>query len=445
MSHPEVPAGLDRTHDPDLSSWVDSADGHPDFGLTNLPLGVFREAGGDGAPRGGIRIGDDVLDLEALSASGLLTGPAQVGAEAGSGPRLNDLFALGRGPRRALRQQAHRLLSDPRRRSVVAPLLRPVEDLEVLLPATVGDYTDFYVGIHHATNVGRLFRPDNPLLPNYRWVPIGYHGRASSVRVSGTPVRRPNGQLKAADEPTPAFGATRRLDLELELGVWIGPGNGPGEPVPIESAAEQVAGYSLLNDWSARDIQAWEYQPLGPFLSKSFATTVSAWVVTPEALAPFRTALHRPVDDPAPLPYLHDPADQAAGGLDVELEVTLTTATMRAQGRPEVRLSMSSTTHMYWTVAQLIAHHTSGGCDLRPGDLLGTGTLSGPEPASSGSLLELSRGGTQPIELPTGELRTFLEDGDEVVLRARARRPGFAPVGFGECRGTVMPPPRPQW
>ena len=443
MSGPGVPVGLDGTHDPGLASWVVSADGHPDFGLTNLPLGVFREADGAGAPRGGIRIGDEVLDLVALSASGLLTGPAQIGAEAGCGPRLNTLFALGPGPRRALRQQVHRLLSDPGRRSVVAPLLRPVQDLDVLLPAAVGDYTDFYVGIHHAVNVGRLFRPDNPLLPNYRWLPIGYHGRASSVRVSGTPVRRPNGQLKSADEPTPGFGATRRLDLELELGVWIGPGNEPGEPVPIGSTADHVAGYCLLNDWSARDIQAWEYQPLGPFLSKSFATTVSAWVVTPEALAPFRMALRRPADDPAPLPYLHDDVDQEEGGLDVELEVSLLTAAMRDRGHREVRLTQSSTTHMYWTVAQLIAHHTSGGCDLRPGDLLGTGTLSGADPSSSGSLLELSRGGTQPVELPTGESRTFLEDGDEVVLRARARRTGFRPVGFGECRGTVVPAPSP--
>lgn len=447
MSNPEVSVGpLDRTHDPNVTSWVDSANGHPDFGLTNLPLGVFREAGQHGAPRGGIRIGDAVVDLVALSGSGLLTEQAQIGALAGCGPRLNGLFALGAGPRRALRHQVHRLLSDPERRSVVAPLLRPVKDLDVLLPAAVGDYTDFYVGIHHAVNVGRLFRPDQPLLPNYRWLPIGYHGRASSVRVSGAAVRRPNGQVKPAEESTPCFGATRRLDLELELGVWIGPGNQPGEPVPIGSAAGHVAGYCLLNDWSARDIQAWEYQPLGPFLSKSFATTVSAWVVTPEALAPFRSALRRPVDDPAPLPYLHDPADQEGGGLGVELEISLATATMRAQGHPEVQLARSSTRHMYWSVAQMIAHHTSGGCDLRPGDLIGTGTLSGPEPHGGGSLLELSRGGSMPIELPNGEFRTFLEDGDEVVLRARARRAGFNPVGFGECRGIVEPAPRPaQW
>lgn len=431
--------GLDRTHDPEVVSWVRSAEGHPDFGLTNLPFGIFRERGTGRLPRGGSRIGDEVLDLAALAASGRLSGAAQVAAQAASGPTLNALFALGPAPRRALRQQLHTLLSDRRERSTVAPMLQPVADVEVLLPAAVGDYTDFYAGLHHAVNVGRLFRPDQPLLPNYHWLPIGYHGRASSVQVSGSPARRPNGQLKAAEDPRPLFGPTQRLDLELELGVWIGPGNAIGEPVPIAAAADQVAGYCLLNDWSARDIQAWEYQPLGPFLAKSFATTVSAWVVTPEALLPFRTALTRPDPAPAPLPYLLDEDDQRAGGLDLGLEVSLSTAKMRALGLAEITLTESSTTHMCWSVAQLIAHHTSGGCNLRPGDLLGSGTLSAPEPAGAGSLLELTRGGREPFLLPSGESRTFLADGDEVVLRARARRAGWATVGFGECRGIVQP------
>ena len=320
------------------------------------------------------------------------------------------------------------------------PLLHRAVDCVLHLPATVGDYTDFYAGIHHATNVGRLFRPDNPLLPNYKWVPIGYHGRASTVQPSGVPVRRPNGQRKRPDEEAPNFGPCRNLDYELELGVWIGPGNAPGEPIPIAAAADHVAGFCLLNDWSARDVQAWEYQPLGPFLAKSFATTVSPWIVTPEALEPFRTAQPpRPEGDPAPLPYLLDDADQRAGALEIELEVLLLTERMRAAGSSPHRLSLGSTRHLYWTVAQLVAHHASNGCSLRPGDLLGSGTISAPVPDGYGSLLEITRGGREPVALPNGETRRFLEDGDEVILRARARRDGFAPIGFGECRAVVLP------
>jgi fumarylacetoacetase len=432
---------LDETHDPDATSWVESANGHPDFGLANLPLGVFRTPGG--SARGGIRIGDEVLDLAALAGSGLLSGVAQRAAEAAAGPTLNPLFALGSASRRALRTAVHRLLRsfDKVRTSSdrIRPLLRPIAEIELLLPAAIGDYTDFYAGIHHALNVGRLFRPDNPLLPNYRWVPIGYHGRASSVQVSGTPFRRPRGQLKAGPDAPPAYAPTERLDLELELGIWIGPGNALGEPVPIGRAADQVAGYCLLNDWSARDVQAWEYQPLGPFLAKSFATTVSAWVVTPEALAPFRSGVDRPAGDPRSLPYLTDDHDQRTGGLDVGLEVLLSTSQMRAERMPPHLLSASSTRHLYWTAAQLITHHTSGGCNLRPGDLLGSGTISAPISVGYGSLLEISRGGTEPIELPSGERRTFLADGDEIILTARAERAGAAPVGFGECRARVLP------
>ena len=380
------------------------------------------------------------LGLAGLAGSGLLSGAAQQAAEAGSGPTLNRLFALGAGPRRALRQAVHALLADgaaeaPR----VSALLQPESAVEVLLPAEIGDYTDFYAGIHHAVHVGALFRPDNPLLPNYRWVPIGYHGRSSTVQVSGVPFRRPKGQRLPAPDAPPVYEPSRRLDLELELGIWIGPGNEQGEPVRIGAAGEHVAGFCLLNDWSARDVQAWEYQPLGPFLAKNFATTVSAWVVTPEALAPYRTAQHRPAEDPDPLPYLADERDRASGGLDVDLEVHLLTRQMRAAGRPAYQLSRSSTRHLYWTVAQLITHHTSGGCRLRPGDLLGSGTISAPTADGFGSLLEITGGGTRVIELPDGEQRTFLEDGDEIILTARAQRPGAAPIGFGECRAMVLP------
>jgi fumarylacetoacetase len=354
---------------------------------------------------------------------------------------LNALLALGAGPRRALRTQLSALLAeDSAARARVEPCLHAAADCTLHLPARIGDYTDFYVGIHHATNVGRVFRPDNPLLPNYKHVPIGYHGRASSIVPSGTPVRRPNGQRPRPEGPS--FGPCERLDYELELGLWIGPGNDLGAPIPIGEAASHIAGYCLLNDWSARDIQAWEYQPLGPFLAKSFASTISPWIITPEALAPFRAAQPpRPEGDPQPLPYLLDAADQAAGGLDLALEALLATPGLREKGLPPHRLARSSARHMYWTAAQMVAHHSSNGCNLRPGDLLGSGTLSAPEPEGCGSLLETTRGWQQPVRLASGEERRALEDGDEIVLLARAERQGFASIGFGECRGRVMPAP----
>ncbi|KQQ08503.1 fumarylacetoacetase [Rathayibacter sp. Leaf296] len=433
----------DATNDPRTRSWVAGADGHPDFPLQNLPFGVFspNEPGADTDPRGGIRIGDRILDLRALVGTDLLTGPALTGADAAAEGTLNSFFALGAGPRRALRARVHDLLREGApERAAVEPLLREAATVTMHLPATVGDYTDFYVGIHHAETVGSLYRPDNPLLPNYKWVPIGYHGRASSIRVSGAPFVRPRGQTKPATDSAPRFAPAAKLDFELELGVWIGSGNAPGDPVPIGGAAEHVAGFCLLNDWSARDVQSWEYQPLGPFLAKNFASTVSAWVVTPEALAPYRTpAPARGPGDPAPLAYLADPADQREGGLDIELEVLISTASMREQGLPPHSLSTSSTRHMYWTVAQMIAHHTSGGCDLRPGDLLGTGTLSAPDPSGAGSLLELTHDGARAVVLPTGETRTFLQDGDEILLQARAHRDGAPSIGFGECRAVVLP------
>ncbi len=431
----DLDPGLDRSHDPARRPWVASADGHAEFPIQNLPHGVF-SVGGE-APRGGVAIGDEVLDMAAAVAAGLFAGEAQEAAQAAAAAPLNAWMALSTQPRRALRLRLSDLLAEgAAERSAIEPLLRPASAVRMHLPAAVGDYTDFYAGIHHALTVGKQFRPDNPLLPNYKWVPIGYHGRASSVRVSGEPVRRPCGQRKPPEAEAPVFGPSRRLDYELEVGLWVGRGNAPGETIPISEAGERIAGLCLLNDWSARDLQGWEYQPLGPFLAKSFATTVSPWVVTTEALAPFRTAQPpRPDGDPKPLPYLWDEADQAAGALAVELEVWLQASGM---GAPH-RLSSSAMTDMYWTPAQLLAHHASNGCDLRPGDLLGTGTIAGPRPEQGGSLLELSQGGKAPVKLEGGGERAFLEDGDEVILRAHARREGFVSIGLGESRARISP------
>lgn len=430
---------IDETHNPALTSWVASANGHADFPIQNLPLGVFSTKGE--VPRGGVAIGDRILDLAKAGRSGLLTGDALDAAIAASGPTLNPLLALGAGPRRALRRRLSELLAnDAEHRATVEGLLYNVADCTLHLPASIGDYTDFYAGIHHALNVGRQFRPDNPLLPNYKHVPIGYHGRASSVRVSGTDVRRPNGQRKAPDAEAPTYGPSQRLDLELELGIWIGPGNELGTPIAIGQADAHVAGLCLLNDWSARDLQAWEYQPLGPFLAKNFMTTVSPWIVTAEALAPFRTRQPaRDQGEPKPLPYLWDEGDQERGAYAVDLSVLIRTDKMRAAGEAPHRLGTGPATNMYWTVAQLVAHHTSNGCDLNPGDLLGTGTISTPDDSGVGSLLELSRGGKAPITLPNGETRAFLVDGDELILAARASADGYTAIGFGPCAGVITP------
>lgn len=426
---------IDETHDPALASWVEGADGHADFPIQNLPLGIFRPAAG--AARAGVAIGDHILDLPAIAA--LL--PAAV-HQALAGTTLNALFALPSADRVALRRRLSALLADAARRDAITPHLHAAESCEVLMPMAVGDYTDFYVGIHHATNVGKQFRPDMPLLPNYKYVPIGYHGRASSLRPSGVPVVRPRGQRKAPDADAPVYGPSRRLDYELELGIWIGRGNELGRSIPIGAAGGHIAGFCLLNDWSARDLQAWEYQPLGPFLAKNFQSTISPWVVTAEALAPFRIPQPpRPEGDPAPLPYLWDQDDQAAGALGIALEVTLLTATMRAQGAAPHRLSRGPASNMYWTVAQLVTHHASNGCNLNIGDLLGTGTISAPDRSGFGSLLELSRGGAEPLTLPSGETRSFVEDGDEVILSARAHTDGRVAIGFGPCRAIVLPAP----
>jgi fumarylacetoacetase len=413
---------LDHTHDPAASSWVKGADAHPDFPIQNLPLGVFSTA--EGTPSIGSAIGDYVVDLSALV----------------EGSTLNALFAQPSSVRKDLRHAIFALLTDASKKPEVEGRLHRAADVTMHLPARIGDYTDFYVGIHHATNIGKLFRPDNPLLPNYKHIPIGYHGRASSVRRSGTPVARPNGQRMAPGAESPDFGPCRRLDYELELGIWIAGENALGTPVPIGEAADRIAGFSILNDWSARDIQAWEYQPLGPFLAKNFLSSVSPWVITAEAMAPFHTAQPaRPEGDPKPLPYLLDERDQAQGALALELTVWILTNKMREAGVRPAQLSKGPATNMYWTAAQMIAHHTSGGCDLNPGDLLGSGTISSPEPGGFGSLMEISNGGKEPFALPGGESRSFLEDGDEIIITAKAVADGARSIGFGQCVGRVLP------
>jgi fumarylacetoacetase len=432
---------LDETHDPALRSWVASANqADTDFPLQNLPFAVFRRRGADEAWRGGVAIGDQVLDLAAVTTARAFDGLAGEAAALGAQPRLNALMAAGPAAWKALRLALSRGLREGSpAQAVLADCLVPQAEVEHEVPARIGDYTDFYTSIHHATNIGRLFRPDNPLLPNYKWVPIGYHGRASSVVVSGHDFPRPCGQTLPAGAGEPVHGPCQRLDIELELGVWIGPGNAQGEPVPLSGATGHLFGLCLLNDWSARDIQAWEYQPLGPFLSKNFATTVSPWIVTMDALAPFRVPFERPEGDPSPLPYLDSPAERAQGALDIRLAVDLRSARMRADGQAAATISATSYRHAYWTVAQLVAHHTVNGCNLQPGDLFGTGTLSGPTLDQAGALIELTQGGKQPLTLPNGEQRRFLEDGDEVVLRGWCEAPGARRIGLGACAGTVLP------
>ena len=436
---------LDRTHHSDLTSWVASAQSQStDFPIQNLPFGVFRLP--EQSPRPGVAIGDQILNLVAAAEQGLLDDTLAAMIHACKAEQsLNALLARGRPALRELRLAVSSLLSTgtdagTRAQTLTNALLVPMADAEMLLPARVGDYTDFYASIHHATNVGSMFRPDNALLPNYKWVPIGYHGRASSLVPSGTTVRRPEGQSRDDAAATPVFGATRRLDYELEVGAFIGNGNALGAPIPIGQAESHLAGLCLVNDWSARDIQAWEYQPLGPFLAKNFATTVSPWIVTLDALAPFRApAFARATGDPAPLPYLYDHANERSGGFAISLEAQLASARMREQGIAPMRVSIGSFASMYWTVAQLLTHHASNGCNLQPGDLVASGTVSGEAAESRGCLLERTWRGTEPLTLPTGETRRFLEDGDEVILRGWCERDGYRRIGFGECRGIVVP------
>ena len=432
---------LNETHDPALRSWVASANqASSDFPIQNLPFAVFRRQGTNEVFRGGVAIGDQILDLAAAAASGVFPADAAAAVQAAAGETLNALMALGQPAWSALRLALSRALREgSAAQASLASCLVPQPVAEYTVPARIGDYTDFYTSVYHATNIGRQFRPDNPLLPNFKWIPIGYHGRASSIRVSGQTFPRPLGQTLPPGAQQPVFGPCKRLDYELEMGVFVGGGNALGEPIAITEAEANVFGLCLLNDWSARDIQAWEYQPLGPFLSKNFATTISPWIVTLEALTPYRVAFTRPSDDPQPLPYLDAPENWEQGAIDVQLEVLLQTQQMRELGQAATRLTHTSYRHAYWTVAQMVAHHTVNGCNLQPGDLLGTGTLSGPTLDQAGALIELTVGGKQPLTLPNGQTRTYLEDGDAVVLRGWCEKPGAARIGFGECIGCVLP------
>uniref|UniRef100_B0T5J1 fumarylacetoacetase n=1 Tax=Caulobacter sp. (strain K31) TaxID=366602 RepID=B0T5J1_CAUSK len=431
---------IDETHDPSRRSWVSSAQGSA-FPIQNLPLGVFSPAGG--LPRGGVAIGDQILDLLDVSESGYFEGEARSAAEAAARPDLTSYLGLKASARLALRRRLSQLLSDPTHQAALTPYLHAASDCALLMPVRVANYTDFFAGAHHAVNAGKMLRPDAPLSPNYKHVPIAYHGRASSIRPSGTPVRRPWGQVLPGGAQAPELRQTRRLDYEFELGLWVGAGNALGEPLPIAQAGEHLVGLCILNDFSARDLQAWEAQPLGPFLSKNFLSVISPWIVTVEALAPFRAAQRaRPQEDPPPLAYLWDEADQAGGALAIALEAFLSTSAMRQAGLAPDRIGLGHAAHLYWTPAQMIAHHTVGGCDLGPGDLLGTGTISAPDApdvSGAGCLLEMTKAGRQPITLSSGETRGFLADGDEILLRATARAAGFVDIGFGECRAQVAP------
>jgi fumarylacetoacetase len=434
---------VNQTHDPARTSWVTSAQGHTDFPIQNLPFGIFRRRGTSDRPSVGVAIGDQILDL-AVSATALGIPSASL-AQLCTEPSLNRLMASGKQQWSALRREISELLAADSAvarggRGIAERVLVPQAGADLLLPATIGDYSDFYASVHHASNVGSMFRPDNPLLPNYKWVPIGYHGRASSVVTSGTSVRRPKGQIKGPDAEQPVYAASKSLDYEAEMGCFVGQGNALGETVPLDRAEDHLFGLSLVNDWSARDIQTWEYQPLGPFLAKSFATTISPWVVTFEALEPYRVpAYQRPADDPRPLPYLDGERNRSSGGVDVVVEVLLGTARMREEGKAAVRVSQARLADLYWTLAQMFTHHTSNGCNLRPGDLFASGTISGPTRESRGCLLELTWRGADPLVLPNKETRKFLDDGDEVILRAFCEQPGKIRIGFGECRGIIIP------
>ena len=432
---------LNATHDPRLTSWVASANGgQTDFPIQNLPFAVFRRLGSSEAWRGGVAIGDQIVDMAAAVAAGVFSGAAEAPARAAAQSTLNDLMQMGPQPSSDLRQALSKTLQTGSAQEIaLRACLVPQAEAEYRVPARIGDYTDFYTSVHHATNIGKQFRPDNPLLPNYKWVPIGYHGRSSSIGVSGQQFKRPRGQTMAPGADAPVFKPCARLDIELEMGVFVGQPNELGEPVGIEQAEDHIFGIVLFNDWSARDIQGWEYQPLGPFLSKNFASTISPWIVTLEALAPFRAPFAHPADDPQPLPYLSSPANAEQGALDIELEALIQTPSMRAAGTAPARLCLTNYRHAYWTAAQMVAHHTVNGCNLQPGDLLGTGTLSGPTLDSACALIELTTGGKNPVQLPGGETRTWLEDGDTVVLRGWCERPGATRIGFGECAGTVLP------
>jgi fumarylacetoacetase len=432
---------LNETHDPQLTSWVESANQSGcDFPIQNLPFAVFRKIGSNDAFRGGVAIGEQILDLAAAKNSGVFTGMALQALEACSESELNTFMGMGKSVWSALRLALSKALADNSpSQDKLANCLVAQADAEYALPCNIGDYTDFYTSIHHATSVGKKFRPDNPLLPNYKWVPIGYHGRSSSIEVSGSDFKRPKGQTKAPTATEPSFGPCKRLDYELEIGIFIGNGNPLGEPITIDNAEDHVFGICIFNDWSARDIQGWEYQPLGPFLSKNFASTISPWIVTTEALAPYKAQWTREEADPQPMPYLESTENRASGSFDINLQVLLETETMRGADQPPTPLSQSNFKDSYWTVAQMVAHHTVNGCNLRSGDMFGSGTQSGPNPEEAGSMLELSNAGTEPVILPNGESRAFLEDGDNVIMTGWCEKAGAARIGFGLVEAKILP------
>lgn len=433
---------LNHTHKSELKSWVKSAnDPNTDFPIQNLPYCLFSDDDG-GTRRGGVGIGDMIVDLAVCDDAGLFSGRAADAAFMAAGHSLNDFMSMDPGHHSALRAELSDLLSGDGRshrgKSLPEDLLKPMSEVTFHLPVQIGDYTDFYASIHHATNVGSMFRPDNPLLPNYKYVPIGYHGRSSSISLSDQ-IIRPSGQTKAPDAAEPSFGPSKQFDYEMEVGFFIGQGNQQGESISIEEAKKHIFGFCLVNDWSARDLQAWEYQPLGPFLAKNFSTTVSPWIITSEALAPFAApAFKRAEGDPGPLHHLFDEHDQEEGGLDINLEVHIQSERMKSEGIEPMRISKGNFMDMYWTVAQMVTHHSSNGCNLRAGDLLASGTVSGTTVDSRGCLLERTWRGRDPIELPTGEKRSFLEDGDEIIMKGYCEREGAVRIGFGECRGTVV-------
>ncbi len=430
---------LNETHDPQLISWIESANINSDFPIQNLPFAIFRRSSSNEDFRGGVAIGDQVLDMAEVLKTDLLTGKA---IKAAAEPTLNHLMDLGTTENSKLRlalSKALRSDADLKTKDTLKACFIPQSEVEFNLPCHIGDYTDFYSSINHATAVGRLFRPDQPLLPNYKWVPIGYHGRSSSIGISDQQFHRPIAQIKSND--IPEFGPTQRLDYELELGIFIGKSTELGDQITIEKSEQHIFGFCIFNDWSARDIQAWEYQPLGPFLGKNFASTISPWIVTIEALAPYRTAFSHPDEDPQPLPYLSSEKNTQQGGLDIQMEVFIETEKMRAANEKPARISGSSFKHSYWTAAQMVTHHSVNGCNMNAGDLLGSGTQSGAKPEEAGSLLELSAGGKKSFTLPNGEQRTFLEDGDKVIMRAfcDTNLNTHHRIGFGEASGLVLP------
>jgi len=432
---------LNETHNPKLTSWVESANNQGcDFPIQNLPFAIFRTQGTDEEFRGGVAIGEEILDLAALYQLGIFSGLVQDALAACAKNELNSFMSMGKEAWSCLRAALSQVLtSGSDKQKALQDCLVNQNNAEYALPCHIGDYTDFYTSIHHATSVGKKFRPDNPLLPNYKWVPIGYHGRSSSIEISGSNFRRPKGQTKAPTATEPSFGPCKRLDYELEVGIFVGAGNQLGESISIENAEDHVFGICIFNDWSARDIQGWEYQPLGPFLSKNFASTISPWIVTTEALAPFRSEWTRDAADPQPLPYLESKSNRDSGSFDIQLQVMLETEKMRSNKEAAVELSQSNFKDSYWTVAQMVAHHTVNGCNLKAGDMFGSGTQSGPNPDEAGSLLELSNAGTEQISLPNGESRTFLEDGDNVIMKGWCEKPGAIRIGFGFVEATVLP------